>query len=252
MHRLLLLMTLLCAAATVHAQQDTTDRTAPNIEALEAAEVANQIPDEVYEQATAMRRVADSLQQQWKVLWKRSDSIRVESILYRMQGDSLKRSASALVSKHKNDSAIAVDVLREKSLRRLFESAIQNLKRKNAGALTFADSITAAVMVVEPDTGVASFYANAFHGKKTSNGEVYDMNGKSCAHRWLPFGTLVRVRNLSNGKETVVRVNDRGPWKHSRLIDLSKGAAVDIDMVRAGTTRVRITVEPKIPETVEP
>lgn len=199
------------------------------------------------ERSNELRKTADSLNTEWRIQWKRSDSMRVSSILLRMRADSLKREANALVALQRNDSASNVDSLRESSLRNLYRAAIVSLQRKNGGAITAADSITAAIMASEPDSGVASFYANAFHGKRTSNGEAYDMNGKSCAHRWLPFGTLVRVRNLSNNKETIVRVNDRGPWKHGRIIDVSRGAAEEIDMIRAGTARVEISVEPKVP-----
>lgn len=68
------------------------------------------------------------------------------------------------------------------------------------------------------------------------------MHDKTCAHRWLPFGTMLRVTNLKNDKRVVVRVNDRGPWKHGRLLDVSKAAAIDLDMIRDGTARVRIEV----------
>lgn len=105
-----------------------------------------------------------------------------------------------------------------------------------------SDSSTLALMAVETDTGLASYYAEAFHGRKTSNGESYDMNDLTCAHRWLPFNTRIRVTNLANGRTVVVRVNDRGPWKHTRLIDVSKGAAKELDMIRMGTTRVELKV----------
>jgi rare lipoprotein A len=97
-------------------------------------------------------------------------------------------------------------------------------------------------MKVKPDTGTASYYAEQFHGKKTSSGETFDMHDRTCAHRWLPFNTMVKVTNLANGKEVVVRVTDRGPWKHTRLIDVSKQAAKELDMIRAGTARVAIEV----------
>jgi rare lipoprotein A len=78
------------------------------------------------------------------------------------------------------------------------------------------------------------------------------MHDRTCAHRWLPFNTRLKVTNLANGKEVTVRVTDRGPWKHTRLIDLSKQAAKDLDMIRAGTARVAIEVVsgPEIEEDV--
>jgi rare lipoprotein A len=90
--------------------------------------------------------------------------------------------------------------------------------------------------------GVASYYADEFHGKQTSNGEIYDMNGLTAAHRTFPFGTKVRITNLENGKSVVVRVNDRGPFHEGRIIDLSLGAAKELDLVKTGTARVRIEV----------
>ncbi len=90
--------------------------------------------------------------------------------------------------------------------------------------------------------GVASYYADEFHGKQTSNGEIYDMNDLTAAHRTFPFGTKVRITNLENGKTVLVRVNDRGPFHEGRIIDLSLGAAKELDLVKTGTARVRIEV----------
>lgn len=89
-------------------------------------------------------------------------------------------------------------------------------------------------------TGVASWYGKDFHGRKTSNGEIYDMYGMTAAHKTLPLGTFVRVRNLENGKSVDVRVNDRGPFARGRIIDLSYSAAKRIGMVGPGTARVNV------------
>lgn len=90
--------------------------------------------------------------------------------------------------------------------------------------------------------GVASYYAHDFHGKKTANGERYDMNDLTAAHRSFPFNTKVRVTNLSNGRTVVVRVNDRGPFKLERIMDLSLGAAERLEMTKSGTATVRLEV----------
>ncbi len=90
--------------------------------------------------------------------------------------------------------------------------------------------------------GIASFYAHDFHGKKTANGEIYDMHGFTAAHRSFPFGTKVRVTNSENGKSCVVRVNDRGPFKLERIMDLSLGAAEALDMMKNGTASVKLEV----------
>ena len=88
--------------------------------------------------------------------------------------------------------------------------------------------------------GIASWYGRKFHGRKTSNGEVYDMYGKSAAHKTLPMGVYVKVTHLGNGREIVVRVNDRGPFVAGRIIDLSYGAAKQLGIVDSGTAQVQI------------
>lgn len=90
------------------------------------------------------------------------------------------------------------------------------------------------------ESGVASWYGPQFDGKLTANGEVYDMTGITAAHRTLPFGTVLLVENLDNGRTVTVRVNDRGPFAKDRIIDLSKGAAEIVDMIGPGTARVRL------------
>ena len=92
------------------------------------------------------------------------------------------------------------------------------------------------------ETGIASWYGPGFHGKRTANGEVYDMHGVTAAHKHLPFGTVVEVENLENGKRVQVRINDRGPFIRGRIIDLSKGAAAQIDLVRAGVAKVNLRI----------
>ena len=90
--------------------------------------------------------------------------------------------------------------------------------------------------------GVASWYGPDFHGKLTSNGETYNMHDMTAAHKTFPMNTIVRVENLENGLSTVVRINDRGPFVGSRIIDLSNAAAHKIDMVGKGTASVRLEV----------
>jgi len=91
-------------------------------------------------------------------------------------------------------------------------------------------------------TGVASWYGEDFHGKKTSSLEIYDMNDLTAAHNTLPLGTFVAVTNLNNSRSVVVRINDRGPFVKNRVIDLSYAAARAIDMIGTGTAPVRIEV----------
>lgn len=90
------------------------------------------------------------------------------------------------------------------------------------------------------ETGIASWYGKDFHGKKTSNGERYNMKALTAAHKTLPFGTYVKVTRLDNEKETIVRINDRGPFVKDRIIDLSQKAATEIGMIGAGSMPVRV------------
>ena len=89
-------------------------------------------------------------------------------------------------------------------------------------------------------SGVASWYGKDFHGKKTSNGEIYNMHAMTAAHKTLPLGVFVRVYNTKNGKESIVRVNDRGPFVKGRIIDLSYAAAKKLGVDVAGTAFVKI------------
>lgn len=90
------------------------------------------------------------------------------------------------------------------------------------------------------EVGLASWYGKPYHGRTTASGERYDMNELTAAHRTLPFGTVVEVRNLENGREVRVRITDRGPFVDGRIIDLSRAAARKIAMIDAGVVRVRI------------
>ena len=88
--------------------------------------------------------------------------------------------------------------------------------------------------------GTASWYGIPFHGRQTASGETYDMNGMTCAHRTLPFGTVLLVTNTGNGRSATVRVTDRGPYVSGRIIDLSRGAASALDMLATGTAQVEL------------
>lgn len=90
------------------------------------------------------------------------------------------------------------------------------------------------------ETGRASYYADKFEGRKTANGEIFNQSKNTAAHKTLPFGTKVTVKNLKNGRSVKVRINDRGPFVAGRIIDLSKKAAKKIDLVNAGVGSVEI------------
>jgi rare lipoprotein A len=92
------------------------------------------------------------------------------------------------------------------------------------------------------EVGIASWYGPGFNGNHTANGEIYDMNGISAAHKTLPFGTVVRVVDMETGRSVVVRINDRGPFIEGRIIDLSKGAAEKLGIVERGITHVGLRI----------
>jgi len=96
----------------------------------------------------------------------------------------------------------------------------------------------------EASYGTASWYGWEFHGRQTANGETYNMYDRTAAHRTLPFGTLVKVTNLRNGRQVIVRINDRGPFVRGREIDLSYATARDLGMLETGVERVRLEILP--------
>ncbi|OGU72118.1 MAG: hypothetical protein A2V93_06040 [Ignavibacteria bacterium RBG_16_34_14] len=96
--------------------------------------------------------------------------------------------------------------------------------------------------ILETVEGVASYYSEEFHGRKTANGEIYDMYGLTAAHKTYPFNTEVRVTNLSNGKAVVLRINDRMPGYKGRIIDVSFQAARELGMILSGTANVKVEV----------
>ena len=98
------------------------------------------------------------------------------------------------------------------------------------------------------ETGMASFYSDKFEGKKTASGEIYKSSKMTAAHPTLPFGTRVKVTNLSNNKSVIVTVNDRGPFVKNRIIDLSKAAAVKLDIIDQGVTKVKVESISKTPK----
>lgn len=106
--------------------------------------------------------------------------------------------------------------------------------------LTCATPLFAGETEILKMEALASFYAEDFHGRPTASGELFDMNALTAAHKTLPFGTMLEVTNLANGKRVIVRVNDRGPFIPNREIDLSRAAAQKLDMITAGVARVSI------------
>lgn len=102
--------------------------------------------------------------------------------------------------------------------------------------------VAASSRVLSQAEGMASWYGPGFHGNRSASGEVFNQNALTAAHRTLPFGTIVRVTNLNNGRDVVVRINDRGPFTGGRIIDLSRGAAQEIGLTQSGIGRVRLEI----------
>ncbi|MBY6128547.1 septal ring lytic transglycosylase RlpA family protein [Qipengyuania aquimaris] len=105
---------------------------------------------------------------------------------------------------------------------------------------TFEPPVEAEPAGTPLGTGVASYYGKRFHGRRTANGERFDMHAMTAAHKTLPFGSMVRVTNPRNGQSVIVRINDRGPFTRGRTIDLSRAAAEEIGIVRRGHGSVEI------------
>ncbi len=131
----------------------------------------------------------------------------------------------------------------------LFKKATWAGSKESAGTYKVGNPYSVAGVRYHPredfshsETGIASWYGPNFHGKHTANGEVYDQNSLTAAHRTLQMPSLVRVTNLENGKSVVVRINDRGPFKRGRVIDVSKKAATLLGFIGNGTARVRVDV----------
>lgn len=111
-----------------------------------------------------------------------------------------------------------------------------------AGSVTMPAQATDKIQAMKTISGSASWYGGKFHGRKTANGERYNMHEMTAAHKTLPFGTKVRVTNQRNGQSVTVRINDRGPFTGNRVIDLSRGAAQAVGMIKQGIASVKIEV----------
>ncbi len=119
-------------------------------------------------------------------------------------------------------------------------SQSSNLNNNDSNVLERLSAVASNTVSKFSQTGVASWYGRQFHGKKTASGDIFDQNGLTAAHRSLPMNCYVKVTNKSNGKSVVVKINDRGPFSGSRVMDLSYGAAKQIGLTNTGTGNVVI------------
>ena len=130
--------------------------------------------------------------------------------------------------------------------RAVTSSAQSSKKTSNTSSKTTAKTnsgkTSAKKTTGKTEKGQASYYADKFHGRATASGEKYDKKKLTGAHRTLPFGTIVRVTNTANGKSVDVRINDRGPFKAGRIVDVSRAAAEKLDMIKAGVINCTMEV----------
>ena len=129
---------------------------------------------------------------------------------------------------------------------RVFSALLMPLLLTVSAAAQDAEITEANGVDVETETelsgGMASYYGDELAGNRTANGERFNPSQMTAAHRSLPFGSMVRVTNISNGDSVIVRINDRGPFSHGRVIDVSHAAAREIGMHRSGTARVKLAL----------
>lgn len=128
------------------------------------------------------------------------------------------------------------------------------MKRNYCAKLCLANSFAGKVLMIvtlfclssgvfaQTYKGKASYYAQPFHGRKSASGKIYNMYEYTCAHKTLPFGTKLKVTNQANGKTVTVEVTDRGPYVKGRIVDLSKAAAMDLDMMKSGVADVEVEI----------
>lgn len=129
---------------------------------------------------------------------------------------------------------------------RFYSGKTSEIKKENKRVFSLEESLIDTLHnpsnSLESVTGFASFYADDFDGKMTANGEIYNMYELTAAHRIYPFNTMIRVVNLANNRTVIIRINDRGPVPENRIIDLSLGTAIQLDMVKTGIQEVRLEI----------
>jgi len=147
------------------------------------------------------------------------------------------------VTNLENDKCVMVRINERKPYSKV---NIISVSWKAAQMLDMLDKgiVKAKLKVVDKEVGTASWYGKPFHGRRTANCEIYDMDKLTAAHKTLPFNTKVRVTNLRNNKSVIVRINDRGPFIKGRIIDLSREAARRLDMLESGVEKVAMEILP--------
>ena len=166
---------------------------------------------------------------------------RTTSVAASSSWEETKNAAEVTVEKEK----VSQESVMVTNLNTIYQNKEENLNvnsKNKAVADTFEKVIEEREKYTHFQTGMASYYGGSWHGKKTANGEIFNENSLTAAHKTLPFGTKVKVTNLDNGKSVVVRINNRGPYSNGRIIDLSKAAFSRIASTSRGVTRVKLEV----------
>ena len=166
---------------------------------------------------------------------------RTTSVAASSSWEETKNAAEVTVEKEK----VSQESVMVTNLNTIYQNKEENLNvnsKNKAVADTFEKVIEEREKYTHFQTGMASYYGGSWHGKKTANGEIFNENSLTAAHKTLPFGTKVKVTNLDNGKSVVVRINNRGPYSKGRVIDLSKAAFSKIASTSKGVTRVKLEV----------
>ena len=166
---------------------------------------------------------------------------RTTSVAASSSWEETKNAAEVTVEKEK----VSQESVMVTNLNTIYQNKEENLNvnsKNKAVADTFEKVIEEREKYTHFQTGMASYYGGSWHGKKTANGEIFNENSLTAAHKTLPFGTKVKVTNLDNGKSVVVRINNRGPYSKGRVIDLSKVAFSKIASTSKGVTRVKLEV----------
>ncbi|MDE8035174.1 septal ring lytic transglycosylase RlpA family protein [Actinobacillus equuli subsp. equuli] len=152
---------------------------------------------------------------------------------------------SVAATKHAKPSAVKKYLIAKTAQKSVRHAALVAKARANKIALVKSRSLKELhknTARSHYQSGIASYYADKFNGRRTANGERFSNSAMTAAHKTLPFGTLVEVTNMRNGRSVVVRVNDRGPYAHARVVDLSKAAARQLGMHNSGTAHVKLAV----------
>ncbi len=171
------------------------------------------------------------------------EPVRNETIVFRQEQQTYARTGQLKASEDDESGAAATPwnyarVVR--TVRFVNPKTPQNIGNKVGLSALSAPAHVPTDKLTYRAEGIASWYGSDFHGRATANGERYDMNGISAAHRTMPLPSYARVTNLDNGRSIIVRVNNRGPFAHHRLVDLSTGTAKALDFYRKGTAHVRV------------